>query len=209
MRIYPDPELPDVKIEWVEDDCRDAVRDVSVTLTSMDSDLVFDERVSCQATTMAFDNLPRERYELHGYLLDDNDEVFSKTYDLLDLRSGSSQRTSLYFGGSSNLRVAWVFEMGASCESLGADAMAIDLLPVGFTQRTFCRNTPYFGFAGSGTFSVRLRAEIGGLLGETAVTVAASPETPPTSLGSGLVDLGTLTVTPCGSDCPEPPSNPP
>jgi hypothetical protein len=209
MRIYPDPELPDLKVEWREDDCRAGTSDVTVTLDSMDSDLVFDGRAACRVGKLAFDDLPREQYELHGLLLDTNDGVFSRTYDLIDLRSGSSQRSSLYFGGGSNLRVAWVFDMGASCESLGADAMAIDLLPGGFTQRAFCGNNPYFGFAGGGTFSVRLRAEIGGLFGDTPVTVAASAETAPTSFGNGLVDLGTITVTPCEPDCPEAPPNSP
>src|SRR5262249_45758768 len=37
MRIYPDPELPDLTVEWDEFECMDATADIAITVTGVDT----------------------------------------------------------------------------------------------------------------------------------------------------------------------------
>ncbi|MBL0219514.1 MAG: hypothetical protein IPQ07_37305 [Myxococcales bacterium] len=54
MRIYPDPELPDVTVLWGEQDCRDGTGNVAITLTGVDTPSTATTTVPCTDHTVAF-----------------------------------------------------------------------------------------------------------------------------------------------------------
>jgi hypothetical protein len=201
MKIYPDPELPDIEVEWYDGDCRDGTGDVKLTLSGLDDTTLREEvTVACSSVKATFTDVPRERYRLEGALLDASGEEFNRSETELDLRNGIDEHTSLYFGGFSNYRVAWTFDMGATCESLGVDAVqiefAVDDLPV-YGGSWPCRLSPSFGNAPDGIYSVTALA----LSGMT--TVAVSPALPDVAIDfESFVNLGTFVLTPCGAECP-------
>ena len=111
-------------------------------------------------------------------------------------------RRELYFGTfGNNLHVAWRFDMGATCESLGADIVQLDFFANGAPQFSFatsCQLYVHVGFVSGGRYSLVLRA-----LDATASTVAISPPTPEVTIGpTSPAEFGTLTLTPCGASCP-------
>jgi hypothetical protein len=108
---------------------------------------------------------------------------------------------SLYFGGFENVRVAWAFDMGATCESLAADAVVIEFTnasfpePFGFTAP--CELPVFFTSVPDGLYTVVARA----LSGSTPVAVSLpSPEVVITF--ESFTNVGTLVMTPCGTSCP-------
>lgn len=201
MRIYPDPELPDVDVVWFEGDCRDGTGDVVLTLTSLESDATRAIQLPCMDYGYTFADVPRERFNMRGELYTANGEVFSRWNEEVDLRHGADKEVYLLFGGGANFRVSWEFDMGATCESIGAVIMSIDFLAVDYSLYARCQDTPFFGFPGNGTHSVQLRA-----LTEEGEALAISPVSPEFTLMSfdQLVDIGTMILTPCDGVCPEP-----
>jgi hypothetical protein len=198
MRIYPDPELPDLEVTWFEGDCRPGTGDVVVTLIGLDEDTRDERTVACSAASTTFEDVPRQRYRIEGVLLDDSGATFVDGLQEVDLRNGLDSTVYLYFGAVANFRVAWTFDMGATCTSLGAELIEVAFLPSGFTSYATCFEGAYFGSPGNGTYTVILRA-----IAADAV-VAVSPESAPFTLMSPLfTDIGTLALTPCGASCPE------
>ena len=146
MRIYPDPELPDVKVTWFEDDCQPGTGDISITLIGMDSDVRIPLTAPCSDLEATLVDVARERYRFEALLEGDDGEVFSRYDSLIDLRDGIDERVDMYFGGFSNFRVAWTFEGGATCESLGAEGISLtftypDRSPA-FQSFVYCELTP-------------------------------------------------------------------
>lgn len=200
MRIYPDPELPDIELSWFDDDCREGTSDIAVTLSGVDEPSQLDATVPCSDLRVTFKDVARQQYRLEAALLNDDGTIFSRFRDQIDLRDGSDKRVPLYLGGGAYFRVAWTFDMDATCASLGANGIAIDLVPSDFPLMTRCDATPFLGLIGSGTFSVRLRA----LANWT--TVAVSPQLDDVVVAPpAFTDLGTLTLSPCGTACPDSP----
>lgn len=195
MRIYPDPELPDVKVTWYEDDCSRGSGDVSMTLIGMDSDVRVPLTVPCSDLKTTLVDVARERYRFEAFLQGEDGEALSRNDSLIDLRDGIDERIDLYFGGFANFRVAWTFDMGATCESLGAEAIALtfsypDRSPA-FQSYVYCELTPFLGRFPGGTYTLQLRAVKG------STTVASSPESDEFEiLEPDLTDLGTVTLTP-------------
>jgi hypothetical protein len=198
MRIYPDPELPDLEVTWFEGDCQSTTGDVVITLVGLDEDTREERTIACTEATTTFEDVHRQRYRVEGVLLDDSGEAFIDNEQDVDLRNGLDATAYLFFGGGATFRVAWTFDMGATCDSLGAQAMEIAFLPGTFSAYAICNTGEYFGFPGGGTFTMVLRA----LRADTVVAV--SPESEPFTLMPPLfTDLGTMTLTPCGASCPE------
>jgi hypothetical protein len=201
MKIYPDPELPDVEVEWYEGDCFDGAGDIVLTLSGVDDTTVHEQvTVACSAVKATFKDVARQRYKLEGSLLDNAGEEFNHVAAELDLRNGVDEHTDLYFGGASNFRVAWTFDMGASCASLGALSVEVEFAIEGqpfFNAGAWCGDSRLLANAPDGTYTVILRA-----WGQEA-PVAASPELPDVTIGSGsITNAGTVVLTPCGADCP-------
>lgn len=201
MRIYPDPELPDVDVEWFEGDCRPGTGDVAISLIGVDDPaLRTDVTVPCADLQATFEDVARERFRLIGTLRDLDGEVFSNSWADLDLRDGLDERASLYLGAFANFRVGWAFDLGASCESLGADAVLIDLIsgPMsGFGTGAPCELSPHLTNVPFGVYTITLRA----IAGEAIVAVA--PDLADVVIDAdALTDLGTVVLTPCGPSCP-------
>ena len=205
MKIYPDPELPDVLVEWYEGDCQDDGVNIEITMTGVDDPT---ERhtatVACEMMKTTFKDVSRQRFHVTGSLVDGMGGVFAASEADVDLRNGFDETAYLYFGVAfSNFRVSWTFDMGDTCTSLNADGV----------QVIFLRNgEPYFASGGPcelgtindsgqpGTYSVGAAA-----FDFDGVTVAYSMQPiPDVTIGfSGHVDIGTIVLTACGSTCPD------
>lgn len=197
MRIYPDPELPDLEVSWYEGDCHPETGDVVITLVGLDDDSREERRLACTDTVTTFEDIARQRYRVEAVLLDNSGGTFIDSEQEVDLRNGLDTTAYLFFGGGATFKVAWTFDMGASCETLGAELMEIAFMPSDFRSYARCADGQYFGFPGSGTFTVMLRATT------ADAVVAVSPESAPVTLMPPLfTDLGTMTLTPCGASCP-------
>jgi hypothetical protein len=206
MRIYPDPELPDVRVEWdAEFECADATDRVVVSLSTVEPPAeVGMATVPCGDAGVRFDDVARVRYRLAARLEDATGAVFGGHDEDLDLRDGLNERVFAFFGRSfgTSFRVAWTFDMGASCQALSATQV--------FLQASMPGGGPAFFFFApcdapvyvnaiplEGTYTLTARA-----IADNGV-VAAAPESAPFTITPGAaIDLGTLTLSPCGAACP-------
>lgn len=189
MRIYADPELPDLEVEWYEGDCRENTGDVELVLTSPDdADERLTARVPCTERRVAFPDVQRVRYHVEGVLLvRDGRDVFTRAMQDVDLRNGFDGRADLYFGGFDNFFVRWEFAGGATCASVGADYIAIQPFSIVLP----CVIGGISSTAPEGMYDVVLEAQTA----EGAV-VARSAAVPVTLDSSTLTDLGTIILAP-------------
>jgi hypothetical protein len=203
MKIYPDPELPDIEVGWVDQDCRDNTRDVRVTVTGLDTDSTTTTTVPCADQVVYFRDVARERFHVDGALLDLAGNVFiTSDGGDVDLRNGFNQDTGLFFQAFSNFRVTWTFDGGSSCASLAAYGVAIVFSLPGMPDidgyQVPCEFPELTGMVAADTYTAHLQAYAG-----DQTIVAVSPETAPFVIAEdGFTDLGTLTLTPCGAACP-------
>lgn len=206
MRIYPDPELPDIKVEWFTDgDCVADTDRVAVSVTAGDPAVeVASATAPCADASLRIVNIARERYHVTATLEDATSAMLGYYEEDIDLRDGLDQRVSVFFGRGFEtlIRGAWTFDLGASCDSLSATQV---------TFRFAMPGEPAFAFAGDrcaagmvlqsvpvlGTYIVSARA-----IGDNGV-VAISPDSPPIAFSpSQFVELGTFVLSPCGASCP-------
>lgn len=210
MRIYPDPELPDIRLEWFsgDEECAAGTDRVVASLTAIDapdpSAEVAAVTAPCTEGTARFVDVERVRYRVTLRLEDDAGDVYGGHTEEIDLRDGLNERVFAYFGRSTepNLRVAWAFDMGDSCASLATPQLVMRLAREG--------GPTYFLYApcdvpvlvetapedGAYTFVAQAITAQG-------VVRAASPATAPFTIVRGqVVDLGTVTLSRCSGDCP-------
>lgn len=206
MRIYPDPELPDVVVEWfTENACLEDSDRVVVSLSTTDPAVeVGRVAAPCRDGTVRLDDVARVPYHVAVHLEDGTGAMLSDYDADIDLRDGLNERVSTFFDRSrdANFRVAWTFDMGASCAALSVTSVVVEVsLPGG--QRLFFWNAPCespvfvnaIPFPGTFTFSARAIAADG--------VVATSPPSAPFNVTLGAItDIGTLTLSPCGTTCP-------
>lgn len=201
MKIYPDPELPDIVVTWDEYSCEDGSEQVRISLYAFEGTAPIDERtVPCNAVSVRFEDVARERYRVDGELVA-GEQTYTTDGVEADLRDGVNERVYMYFDTFSNLRIEWTFEPGSSCSSLGAQWVAIDVAypdeAFGFSNTTPCQLPSYMMHLSEETFRIRVRAIANNR------TVAVAPEQD-VVIGPGLTDLAVV-LAPCGADCPEPP----
>jgi hypothetical protein len=198
MRIYTDPELPDVEVSWYADACGEDTGDVVVALVGLDDGSRVEQTAACTGPEVVFADVQRARYRVDATLFDTEGNVhLQATWDA-DLRDGLDEKVELYFSPYSSFRFGWTFDMGASCASLAVDAIALELLPDGNRLMYMdCRSTPTFGFYLNGTYTMQLRALSG------PETVAISSESAPFTISPlEPAELGTVTLSPCAPTCP-------
>lgn len=207
MRIYPDPELPDIKVEWfIDGDCVADTDRVAVSVMAGDPAVeVASATAPCADASLRLVNVARERYHVAATLEDAAGAMLGYYEEDIDLRDGLNERVSAFFGRGFEtlIRGAWTFDMGASCDSLSATQVTFQFAMPG---------EPAFAFAGApcaagmvlqpvpllGTYIVSARA-----IGNNGV-VAVSPDSPPIAFSPAqLVELGTLVLSPCGASCPQ------
>lgn len=201
MTIYPDPELPDVAVEWLDTDCRPGTGDVALTLVGVDDPSFRAElRVPCSDLEATFADVPRERFRLEATRYASSGEASSMYNEQLDLRDGLDARSFVLFD-IYNVRVAWSFDMGASCASLGAKAVLVELSPSSvpdpITLGVPCELTPVLAQVPDGLYTITARA----VAGQT--TLAVSPPSAELAISAdAFTDAGTLVMSPCGAACP-------
>ncbi|NVB78478.1 MAG: hypothetical protein HOV81_08810 [Kofleriaceae bacterium] len=204
MRIYPDPELPDIELEWGSDVCREGTGDVRVELTGIDDpDTILGTTVPCTDSVAIFPDVARERYRATGMLLDTTGADYAGWYDELDLRNGIGVRRGMYFG-SGNVRVGFTFEMGESCASLGTPVIVGRFTPQRQPLHPWdlpvaCEARAVFAILPEEAFTVTLLAR------DSTASVVATAEspvfTPPPE--PAFTNLGNLVLARCGTSCPE------
>jgi hypothetical protein len=202
MTIYPDPELPDVEVEWYEG-CRDDSSIIVVTLAGVD-DTMFTREVTvpCADMTATFEDVPRQRYALDGSVRDEAGDEYTHSEPLeIDLRNGVDKTAYLFFRREDNFGVTWQFEGGSTCASLGAAFVSVrailpDDIPL-FAGSAPCNAMFLVGAVPEGTFDIDLAAA-----DANGMVVATAPRIEQVSLGFGtFTDLGLVTLTPCAPDC--------
>jgi hypothetical protein len=206
MRIYPDPDLPDVRVEWFVDfDCRSAT-DVAVAAIYQ-LDPVTEIRAlaaPCVDGALRLVDVPRAPLLVTTTLEDAAGAALRNAIQAIDLSDGRGERVYAGFGAEVDAfaTASWSFAPGASCGSLGADFVDVAFSVAGgrvaFVAGVPCtdvRFTAPVGLEGTVTAQVIARS------GERAV--AASPPSAEIRLARGAIaDFGTLALSPCGADCP-------
>jgi len=205
MHIYPDPELPDIKVEWyTEDACQAASDRVTVSLATRDPAAeVATVTVPCAEAVTHFVDVARERYVVTGALEAEDGTVLTIFTEEIDLRDGLNERVFGFFGRSYGpfVTAAWTFDQGASCATLGATDVSLELAPVDQSTLYSISERCEAGMIMTtlslqGTFTVTARA-----LADSG-TVAVSTTSAPFSFEAGkVVHLGTFTLSPCGDAC--------
>jgi hypothetical protein len=201
MKIYPDPELPDIEVRWRVEDCRPGSGDVLLELTGIDTPtFVAEKRVPCTDGQAAFVDLPRERFRVDGALLTTDGAELTTYWDESDLRHGLDDRIDMWFLAFANLRINWTFSMDASCASLGVDRFEIEMTSEIFPEpaafEVVCTETPYFVGMPGGTYELGASAYAG-----EAIVAVAEPVTDVEIVDEGFTIVD-LVLAPCGSACP-------
>jgi hypothetical protein len=213
MRIYPDPELPDVIVAWPST-CGDDGVTVRVEVVSLDGTEISQDG-ACADGELRVEDLERTSYTITASLLDGGGGVLGRTMPSeVDLRGGYSRRSDLteFARDHSFFRVAWTFDGGDSCASLDASRVLIDFQndEVAIWDGGPCADgaLDYLVPIESGTYAVQLFAQ---RPGDYAMVAASElrPEVVIPDRGE-IVDLGTIALTRCTPICetplpPEPP----
>lgn len=208
MRIYPDPELPDVVVKWEpEFTCEEEDERVVVSLSSVEPAAeVGTATVPCGDGSVRFEDVARIRYRVLARLEDQAGVVLGGDEREIDLRDGISEEIDAFFGRTpgSNVRVEWDFDMGASCQTLGASRVGALAQETGGGSIFFFFDAPcgigvlMGAIQREGTYTVRAWA----IAGENGEPVAASPVSAPFAVIRGAIsEPGTLTLSPCTA-CP-------
>lgn len=200
MKIYPDPELPDIEVSWYDGDCQPGSDNVVVTLDGIDDPTVhFEMTVPCTDAKLEFADVARERYRVTGTLVDAAGTLSGGGSQVTDLRNGISTTVPLFFG---NVRVAFVFDTGVTCESLDAVFVEAwftrDEQASGIAQSE-CEVGAMFTLVSPGTYTIDVRA-----LDEDFRMIAASQTAEVEVAAEGLTNIGPLTLVPCNGSCPPP-----
>ena len=202
MRIYPDPELPDLKVTWFDFDCMDATADVGIVVTGVDTPTtVLMQTAPCTDLELKFVNLARERYRVTGTTYDTSGAMGRTADEDADLRAGFDKTVSFFFQAIPNFSVEWQFTNGDSCASLGATDVttyfSLPGMPDAFGYGAPCEAMVFTISMPAGTYTARVRASDGNGF------VAAGPEIAEFVVGNVLTDLGVQLLTACsGSACP-------
>jgi hypothetical protein len=220
MKIYPDPELPDIVVEWsVEEGCStdvatmriEAVRDAAPDEPPVVEDVV------CSSGEGRIEDLARERYTVTVVLLDDEGEILGRAEPLdADLRDGTSSREHVWFflRDEGLVTVAWSFANGETCASLGAMSIQIEAFP---TEDPLLGNSvigadcsedflPYYGTLLAGSYTFQIRAYEDATFTLRAASDLLENQIVPDK--GAVLDLGTLEVHRC-PPCEDLPGQPP
>lgn len=195
MRIYPDTDLPNLEVTW-EPDCRDSAADVRVVLYRWGTqDVLGEMSAPCTDGEMHVVDIAREHYRVNGYLLDISGGVLdARQGSEVDMRNGLDARLPPMTFSFSNLKIAWSFADGASCESVHAGGVIVQRLNgTDFTDEQFalCEDSPLFTYTGGGPARLRMQA-----LGDYG-PVATSEVTPELVFTyTERTDAGTVTLVP-------------
>jgi hypothetical protein len=207
MRIYPDPELPDVIVEWPMD-CGDDGVTVRLEAVAADGTLISRD-ATCGAGQVRIEDLERARYTINASLLDASGGVLGRSYPSdVDLTKGLSRRTYVYefVRDRSFYRVAWTFNGGDTCQTLGATTILVSLRNDDSQAdgRVPCDSdiVDYFAPVAAGTYTLQLFAQ----RDDDAAVAASERRTNVVIPDHGAsVDFGTIALARCTPICEVPP----
>src|SRR5262245_53635619 len=108
MRIYSNPELPDITVGWhtgvsvVWPDCEETSDDVVLLLIGIDDPALRSELVTpCTTASATFSDVARQQFRIEGKVLDGSRDAVatseSETGDVVDLRAGFDVSSTLIF----------------------------------------------------------------------------------------------------------------
>jgi hypothetical protein len=216
MTIYPDPELPDVVVEWtIEEACTDGVVGVRVEVAD---ELAQD--FACADGIGRIEDVARTRHDVQVALLDGAQTIVARAAPFaVDLRDGASRRERVwwFYRDEGLFRIAWRFAGGETCASLGITSVQINAYPddpmlgsSGFGAPCTFGELDYYPTLFAGIYDI----QVVGHVDQTGEIVAASMRlTDQVIFDRGqLVDLGTVELTrcpPCDVGPQQPPPPPP
>jgi hypothetical protein len=206
MRIYEDPDLPDLRVIWSEDQCPEGGM-VSVQLMPS-GEITGGQSVAsapCSDLRVIVENVDRAKLRVVGVISDPDGTVVTQDAEQVDTTDGNNKEAYLSFQDSSfgQYRMAWSFVPGASCATVGATYVSIE-----FTlddKKTFAEffpcsdgTTAYDPSVEAGTYTIRVFALLlsGPRLASSPplVDIAISPR-------GELTDLGLVELKPCVGPC--------
>lgn len=215
MRIYPDPDLPDLRVAWSSTSCPVGG---AVRFAVVDADVADGTPVEAAAPCdddpgrdpeVRIPDVARARLEVEASIATADGEVITRAREPVDTRDGNNKRVVVSFPDPTQgfLRFAWTFAPGASCASVGATAVDVSLTSADGSS---------FAFGGLPCEQGALRQPIPVTGGTYALQVLASRQfrvyvarsirrDGVVIRGHGEVtDVGALELTPCGGACPPP-----
>jgi hypothetical protein len=222
MTIYPDPELPDVVVEWTTGDaCTDGVASVRVEVLDADPALpAIAQDFPCADGVGRVEDVARTRHDVRVALLDGAQAIVARAAPFaVDLRDGASRREQvwLFYRDEGLFAISWRFAGGESCASLGLMFLQINAYPddpllgqwgFGATcEPGELGELDYYPslLAGTYTFQIIGTVEMTGEL--VAASMRIADQVIPDR--GELVDLGTVELTRCPPCDVEPPPPPP
>jgi hypothetical protein len=210
MTIYPDPELPDVVVEWfVDETCVDGVTGVRVEILG---DVSTD--FPCAGGIGRIEDIARTQHDVQVALLDDTDTIVGRSEPFsVDLRNGASHRERVFwfYRDEGLIALAWQFAGGESCASLGITSLQVNAYPEdttvgqsGFGASCERGELDYYPGLLAGTYDFH----VVGVRDQTGEVVAASMWiTDQVIRDRGeLTDLGTVELARCPPCDLEPPA---
>lgn len=201
MKIYPDPELPDIVVRWSDFDCMEGTGEVRVAVYSFDGfEPILDTTVACTALEVEVEDVARERYRVDATLSLRDDEYPSRGIEV-DLRDGVNELVDVYFDTFSNLRITWTLPSNTTCAAFGTPLVAIDYGVPGeptfeFSNETPCEFSPYSQYFPPGARRIRGRALSG--MSTRAISPAVEVVIPPTGRADVMLELAAC--DPCPLD---------
>jgi hypothetical protein len=94
MVIYPDPELPDIKLEW-SGEC-DAGSEISIGLVNLDEGTTTRYAAPCTDNKLTLEDVDRKLFRVDGALVQADGSVSATASGEADLRNGFNKETFLY-----------------------------------------------------------------------------------------------------------------
>lgn len=210
MRIYADPDLPDLRVEWFDSECPPgSTVDLEITKEGEASSGQVMASGPCAELRLIVADVARDRLRVTGTLREAGGALLTRASEPIDTRDGNNKQTYLMFADPDfgRYRLAWSFPPGESCESLGASYVDVVLTN---EERTFSDLAPcslgkleYLPFVEANTYTVLVFA-----ITASGTRLAAAPPLPDVVIArqGAISELGTVQLVPCTGPCSVPTS---
>jgi hypothetical protein len=206
MRIYPDSDLPDLRVEWSDDQCPEGAT-VSVELLQAGESASGQSVASapCAELRLTIENADRAKLQVVGVIRAADGTVVSQASEPVDARDGNNKQTYLSFlePGVGRYQVAWSFMPGSSCATVGASYVTVEFIlddEKTFSELFSCPpgKPDYQPAVEAGTYTVLVSAIL--LSGPRLATAPPLVDVVIAPRGE-VTDLGTVLLTPCTGTC--------
>jgi hypothetical protein len=210
MRIYPDPDLPDLKVEWQGACPPDATIAVELVPLGEQPKGAFAASAPCADQRMVVADVERAKLRVVGVVHDASGALVTQSFAEIDTRDGNSKRASLFFEDPElgHVALAWTFAVGETCASLAAVNIEVTFLSEEMSSRSIL-----LGFCDEGRLSNGEAVEAGVYSVEVLARGRANEPVAYAPAKAGVVvadrgaltDLGTVQLKPCDASCKQAP----